>query len=86
MFKWPRAFFLWELIKKDIAQNKDLKDIKEDFVQYFEKVYMSPENKFFYIGALPAGYSNTNNLLEGHHRHIKQNIFEYKVRNIGTDF
>jgi len=74
--------FLWNLVKKDILGNKELKDFSKEFVQYFEKYYICKENKMFYMGALPPGYSNTNNMLEGHHRHLKQNIFEYKVRNI----
>jgi len=77
--------FVWGLIKKEISTNKNIQDFKEDFVQYFERTYMNNENKYFYIGALPPGYSNTNNLLEGHHSHIKRNIFGHKVRSIGQN-
>lgn len=75
--------FSWDLIKKDVLKNKKLKEISKDFVDYFEKEYMKQENMYWYIGALPEGYSNTNNMLEGHNRHLKHNLLEKKVRNIG---
>ena len=78
--------FLWPLIKKDILAQKEIKSISRNFVQYFENTYLIDENKKFFIGALPPGYSSTDNLLEGHHRHLKQNIFERKVRHISIEF
>lgn len=76
-------FSSWNLIKTDIRNNDKLQDISEDFISYFQKVYLTAENKNFYIGALPPGYGNTNNMLEGHHKHLKYNIFERKTRSMG---
>ena len=76
---------LWRIIKKDLLSNTNLKELSQDFIPYFQNEYMTEENKGFIIGSLPPGYSNTNNMLEGHHRHLKHNIFEKKVRSIGID-
>jgi len=55
-----------------MAQNKDLRDIKEDFISYFQENYLYTEIKPEHLGALPPGYSNTNNFLGSHHCHLKE--------------
>lgn len=75
---------LWELVKDDVNNEEELKDIASDFISYFENTYLNENGKTFYIGFLPPGYGNTNNMLEGHHRYLKRDIFEYKVRSIGN--
>jgi len=73
---------LWKLIKKEAKSNPDIEDIAEDFIDYFEDEYMNEDNNNWYIGALPPGFGNTNNMLEGHHRYLKEQIFEYKTKDI----
>jgi len=75
---------LWSIIKEDIKTKPELSEISETFIQYMEKTYLKTGNKNFYIGYLPEGFGNTNNMLEGHHRHLKQNIFERKKRSMGN--
>lgn len=77
---------LWALIKKTISKDHFLKPISSNFLEYFEENYISKENKSFYIGALPPGFGNTNNALEGHHRYLKSQIFENVVKNISIIF
>lgn len=74
---------LWKIIKKDICLNSDTKEFAKDFVEYFEKTYMLANNKNFHVGALPPGFSNNNNMLEGHHRFLKKEIYEYEVLDMG---
>jgi len=74
---------LWKLIKEDIKENEDLEDIASEFVDYFENFYMKAEEKGFFIGFLPPGFGNTNNMLEGHRRFLKGQIFEYRIRDMG---
>ena len=77
---------LWQIIKKDIKKNNGLKEIEERFIPYFENTYMAPQNKGFYIGKLPPGYGRTNNCLEGHHRYIKDEIFQKRSMDMGNFF
>lgn len=73
---------LWKIIQKDIKNHNELKNIAPEFIQYFEKEYMNEDYRGWYIGALPPGFGNTNNILEGHHRYLKDQIFDYKTRDI----
>ena len=75
---------LWNLIKQDIRKNKNLAPTKDQFFSHFERVYLNDSEKNFFIGYLPVGFGNTNNLLEGHHRDIKANFFEYKIFDMGN--
>ena len=77
---------LWEIIKKDMPNNKELESIQPEFISYFESTYFKKEERTFYIGFLPPGYGNTNNMLEGHHRFLKRDIFEYQVRKLCNIF
>jgi len=77
---------IWTLIKKTVSKDHFLKPISSKFIEYFEENYLSQANKSFYIGALPPGYGNTNNALEGHHRYLKSQIFENTVKSIGNSY
>jgi len=75
---------LWELVKDDIKSVEELKNISSDFITYFEDTYFNENEKTFHIGFLPPGFGNTNNMLESHHRYLKRDVFEYKVRSLGN--
>ena len=60
----------WDLIKKDIPKNRKLNDIAANFIEYFEDFYMKEENMYFYIGALPPAYGNTNNTVYSGKRYL----------------
>ena len=73
---------LWNIIKKDLKKRVEFKEVYEEFTSYFEAQYMNQKNICFYIGASPPGFSNTNNMLEGHHRYLKREIFDYEVHDM----
>ena len=73
-------------MKISTSDKEEFSEVKNNFINYFEGFYLKPGNRGFYMGYLPPDFGNTNNNLEGHHWHIKHNIFEKKVRSISNFF